>query len=284
MNNPCFFRPFEKSVNNDNLYRIGEIKVSVNAANDASQDSRIILLQCKGGEKYRFFADNGGSFAIGIGGTVHTDYTYEPETDGNRVLVLSTGTYTLHIINKYGIKIALGNTNSADNVDKAYGVNVGDFEWSPLTQVSLSGVHTTGDYKFHDQSTLTALRLSMFSVKSTDSASLDLSNISAASSLIALIKYGGTVTGNINVLGALRSLTQLIVPNHDGVSGSIESLAAAQVAGQNPRTSGELACQLSNTGCTWNGAEITQATVTIKFGSSMVNPTEQETTQGYQIV
>ena len=85
------------------------------------------------------------------------------------------------------------------------------------------------------------------------------------------------ITGSIEVFGTATELTEVALNNAYNVNGSIDELAQLQVA--NGRTSGTLVVRHQQTKVVHSSA----STHTIKFGSSMVNPTEAETAQGYQI-
>lgn len=90
------------------------------------------------------------------------------------------------------------------------------------------------------------------------------------------------VTGDITVgLSDSLLLQTIVVNNTSAITGALESFATAQVS--KGRTSGSLAITCNNV-ITLNGSAVANNTVkTIKYGSSMVNPTTAETTQGWQI-
>jgi hypothetical protein len=110
----------------------------------------------------------------------------------------------------------------------------------------------------------------------------DINNIAAspfASTLtqLNLTSLGNYITGSIESLGVCTSLTNLSLYNLYNINGNVDNFAAAQVTAG--RESGTLTLIVQQTKVTPNGTK----TYTIKFGSSMVNPTEEETAQGYQI-
>lgn len=87
------------------------------------------------------------------------------------------------------------------------------------------------------------------------------------------------ITGDISSLGKCVSLTILRI-NYSSVYGSLEGLAAAQVA--NGRVSGDISPQVIGSKVTYQGSTLSSHK-TIKFGTDMVNPTAEETAQGWQI-
>lgn len=87
---------------------------------------------------------------------------------------------------------------------------------------------------------------------------------------------GGSLTA---ILGGLTKLTEFNGENNSNFNGSTTEIAEAQVAAG--RTSGTLKISGYMRNFTPSGASSER---TIKFGTSMVNPTEEETAQGYQIV
>lgn len=101
---------------------------------------------------------------------------------------------------------------------------------------------------------------------------------------LAVTDGAGNLISDKNTIEALGKLTKLQVLSlrNNKAIGEITTLAASQVA--NGRTSGTLAIT-SGGHITLNGTTVQYNTVkTIKFGSSMVEPTAAETTQGYQVV
>lgn len=106
----------------------------------------------------------------------------------------------------------------------------------------------------------------------------DIKNISATVGGVYL-SDNPNLYGNIASFGKCTSVAYLWI-NNTGVTGSLEGLAQAQVA--NGRTSGTMYPRVIGTKVTYQGATLFTHK-TIMFGSSMVNPTSAETSQGWQI-
>ena len=99
------------------------------------------------------------------------------------------------------------------------------------------------------------------------------------------LNNSSVTTGNLSSLYNMKKLTKVVFRSSTNkITGSLEGLANAQVSAPNARTSGSLAVEC-NGKITLNGEAVSAGTTkTINFGTSMVDPTEQETTQGWQIV
>ena len=97
---------------------------------------------------------------------------------------------------------------------------------------------------------------------------------------ISLINSPAIQGGSLSsMLGSLTSLATFDGENNAHFSGSVEDLAQAQV------TAGRTSGQLKINGYMPNVVPSSASSGrTIKFGASMVEPTEEETAQGYQIV
>lgn len=86
------------------------------------------------------------------------------------------------------------------------------------------------------------------------------------------------VTGDIINFAKSRIISNLIASD-SLLYGSIESLANGLVA--NNKSSGTLSISCNNTRITYNNSYI--STCTLNFGTSMVNPTAEDTARGWQI-
>jgi hypothetical protein len=99
-----------------------------------------------------------------------------------------------------------------------------------------------------------------------------------------LIRTNNTSSnGSIEDLGKLILLTQINISSNFSITGEVTTLAAEQV--ENGRESGTLALYFSSTrtGIKYNGETPPNNQLIIRFGSSMVNPTETDTANGYQV-
>lgn len=118
----------------------------------------------------------------------------------------------------------------------------------------------------------------------SNASPLSVDNFEYSTKLTSITITGdaGDVSGNIEKLGLLILLDTLVVSTGNKATGSIENLSASQVS--NGRVSGTLIIT-SGGHITLNGEIVPSGTTkTVKFGSSMVNPTADETAQGYQVV
>ena len=91
------------------------------------------------------------------------------------------------------------------------------------------------------------------------------------------------VTGDITVgLSDSLLLQTIMLDNTSTITGSLEDFATAQVSKGRRSGSLDITC---NNAITLNGSAVANNTTkTIKYGSSMVDPTTAETAQGWQII
>lgn len=100
--------------------------------------------------------------------------------------------------------------------------------------------------------------------------------------LYGLIIESTAIEGDIKNLAKSIKLANLY-SNGSGIYGTVEELANGMVA--NGRNNGTLAIYGSDTGVTYNGNHIPADTgVSIRFGTSMENPTQEDTERGWQAV
>ena len=104
------------------------------------------------------------------------------------------------------------------------------------------------------------------------------------SPLLTSVTFDNKSTGiNINDFNGCTNLTFINIAWSANATGNVNKLAAAQAVSRN---SGTLAIKIVGvtTQIVCNGSVLPIGTKTIKFGTSMENPTAEETAQGYQIV
>lgn len=91
-------------------------------------------------------------------------------------------------------------------------------------------------------------------------------------------------SGSIEDLGKLILLKNLNISSANAIVGEVKTLASKLV--ENGRESDNLAIYYTKdlTGITYNGVRPPSNHVSIKFGTSMSNPTETDTANGYQVV
>lgn len=226
--------------------------------------TQYLEIQSAGNVVYCIGSD--GSFVNASGQDTGTIYPETGTAMGIVVLVKNTGGWQVGVKNKYTLtQIKAGDALSLNveeleyctdlvriNAKNAYG-DIYYLRNLPLSNtVEIQGGGLFGDIKYLPS---TAVNVYMSS--------------------------NPNIVGDISSLGKCTSLIVLRLNYCEGIYGSLENLAAAQVT--NGRTSGELYPQVVDTKVTYQGQKLSNHK-TIKFGSSMTNPSTEETAQGWQIV
>lgn len=281
MNTNCLVTKLKSVVNNDNLKKIGCIKMHVIVGANAS------ISTLSNGSPYcsieiigdgHFSSTAGGSDNIGT--KLVSNYSRYP----------SVGEYDIEISNKYPL------TNLVMNGVTIVSMDASDFDFTNVNFFALfktrEGVNFNGlptnilntllTWNFDDGQNYATLDITKlidntgmtyfkYSSNSPASANLygDISGLGGKPAMTFLgIKDQNKITGNISSLGGDVALTR-IECYKSGVGGAIEDLAAAQVAAG--RTSGSLAVFYSAP-VTYNGeSPLDYAIKTITFDSSLPN-------------
>ena len=292
MANDCLVTKLKATVNNSNLKKLGVIKMRIVVGANA-QINRMAENSTLGAQmKIKAYGD--GYFTTTKGGNVRLG----DEVTFSQEVFPVQGEYDIEVSYKYNAHdLVMLNVTVKD-------IDFSDFDYTELKNIGYFEDSTNVDYdkipsknfnnlvnlnfdtnrngklnidNFANNTTLTILR-----INSVVNGQIS-GNISALSNNTALTKFDcktSKITGDISALGGCTALTRTEI-YQSKISGSIESLAAAQVAAG--RTSGSLVVFYSAP-VTYNGeSPLDSAIKTIKFGSSMENPTSQETTQGWQI-
>lgn len=292
MANNCLVTTLKATVDNPNLSKLGYLKVDVKRKNNPSSFSQKLILRGTIGNSYGYGTREFNCTIVGDG---YFTNTYGGESIGKEVTLsaskktvyCSNGNYTLLIDNKYSINTINGVIlcNNSDYFSD-YNTFVGDnYDLSSIDSI-------TNSYKlkfvqscilFYNGDTQNPNLL--VELLSTDTNLITFKcakiNVSADLDIFADISRPVTeitlwpttranVVGNISSLGKCRSL-QFLNLDYTSCTGSIEELAAAQVEGANPRTSGTLTVSLvGNETITYNGS-VFNGTKTITFNSSQPN-------------
>lgn len=283
MSTNCLVTKLKSVVNNDNLRKVGCIKMHVIVGANASI-SRL------GGETSPYCSVEiigDGHFSSTSGGSDNIGTKRVSDTS----LYPSAGEYDIEISNKYALTTLVMSSITVVSVDTS------DFDYTNLrllanfkTRKGVSfnelpdGIFnsTLGSLNFDDGQNYAALdvmklmnnTIMTYFKYSSDTAELaslygDISGLGGKPSMTFLgIKYQNKITGNISSLGSNVALTR-IECYRSGVGGAIEDLATAQVAAG--RTSGSLAVFYSAP-VTYNGeSPLDSAIKTITFDSSLPN-------------
>lgn len=109
-----------------------------------------------------------------------------------------------------------------------------------------------------------------------------INSLSKLTELTGINLWQPGITGNIVSLGNCTKLTSTIYLNDGNIEGALEDFCNAQVAAG--RTSGTVTIKCSAY-ITYQGSTVGNRTdKLIRFGSSMITPTADETAQGWQVV
>ena len=204
-----FKTKYPSAVNNDNLLRIGEMRIHI------SGDNR---------EKPFFMAFDKNTELEIIGDGYFTDDTYTQNlgkktsypANSSNYLYLSNGNYDVAILNKYAITYLSGGKNNTASLD------IDSLKYSTnITSISISGPLTTGDLSsFSGLSELTYLNISVPLITG------DLSSLSGLNEL-TVIELSSKITGDVSSLSSLTKLTRLTQFNVDtgyGIHGDFSYL------------------------------------------------------------
>ena len=204
-----FKTKYPSAVNNDNLLRIGEMRIHISGDNK---------------EKPLYMTFNKNTELEIIGDGYFTDSTYTQNlgkktsypADSGNYLYLSNGNYDVAILNKYAITYLSKGQNVTASLD------IDSFKYSTnITFISIGGPLTTGDL-----SSLSGLsKLSTLDINGT-SVTGDLSSLSGLSELTN-IDLSSKITGDVSSLSSLTKLTRLTQFNVDtgyGIHGDFSYL------------------------------------------------------------
>lgn len=290
--NNCLLTKLKGTVNNSELYEMGEIRVPVHYIADAVLNARKMLIQVIGGKTVVFKTDNiNATFDITDGESLsESGINYKevsPSTTTNYVITLSNSasitSYNFKIIGKYDSlsMVFLHPADASWSTPKIYSVDVSELEYSPLTQIYLSGMNLSGEFNMADGlENVVAAKFSYPDVADNDNSILNVEKFATSTLMDNIIKCGGKCYGDIETLGNLRSCNQILflnsqlngTPNTELV-GEVNNLAAAMYDNGQGRTSGTLNLQVQGSGCTWNGQSIVNP-LNIAFTSGGFNITE----------
>lgn len=247
MANDCLVETLKGSVLNDSLSRLGTLRIHINS----NENPALIRFYCSKSLSVDVYGNGGFSYFTESPDRTqtHKDVVANAQID---IYPKKNVEFDIYLSDKYAVTSLelLGdshsNTLNINELQYSYGLTI-------LRSQGSSSYKSTG---FIDSfAELTAL-----------------TNISI---------YLNDITGSIESLGKLTSLTTLNLAT-TLVSGSINTLANSMVS--NGRTSGSLPI-LCNGIITYNGSVVPDVgSKVVKFGTSMENPTEEETSQGWQVV
>lgn len=187
---------------------------------------------------------------------------YKKPSSGNALIKVKAGEMVI-ITNEYGEQFTVNGNGAAQ-------VYAFDIEAGESCKIEISNILSVIDFSSGSNSAYTGYKLEDFWPYRTDTT--DFANMCPLSS------------GSIESLGELTSLISLNFSGANAITGEITVLAEKQV--ENGRTSGVLNIYYTknSTSITYNGSRPTGNPATIRFGTSMENPTETDTANGYQVV
>ena len=245
MANDCLVTKLKSTVNNDTLEVLGKIKMDVVETTGASFGRFDVISK---GEAITFKTMS-GELALGFSQNDVTnnpvdELTINPNT--NKLVYYKNATYSI-LIDKYkGIKQIqnTGNENTTLSIDS---------------------------FKYEDLDTIS------FVCYGNAKVSGELSSIS---NVPKVTLHSTDVVGELNNITTIN-VTNISLYDSNNITGEIRDFANLQV--QKGRISGTLTIRCNNK-ITLNGTIVGNDVVkTIKFGTDMVDPTPEETAQGWQI-
>lgn len=279
MANDCLVTKLKATVDNSNLKKLGVIKMHVTVSANAIIAMAAESIALAQGMKLKAYGDGyftDSTRAINMGKEINFTGTAYP----------AAGEYDIEIINKYNVATLSMNNITIKDIDFS------DFAYTDLN--ALAGFSDTANVNYNNIpdfnkiiATTLSNRLGKLNIdnfaENTIMTQLRFNAANAASSQVSgnigalagkpsmtnfQIKQCIGITGDIAQLGTSTGLTRIEI-YRTSVSGSIEGLAAAQVAAG--RTSGSLAVFYSAP-VTHNGeSPLDAAEKTITFDSSLPN-------------
>lgn len=266
MNN-CLVEKYKGVVNNDNLAKLGVLKLFANTV--LNTGSQVVLLNISGEHIIKICNTNEYVVSAWSGCTKIDDHTVK--CTGNGAIIMSAECEAiLEVQGKYDIE-----DFSVDNVTDIQG-GVDSF-YTTLETLSLTkNLMSLTTSSFKKFSNITELRLGNTFVSLVG----ELNDFVGLSSLAVIVANSGNnkITGNIHEIGHLTSLNTVNLTGNTSIVGSIESFVAAQRA--NGRTTestginlgwgltnvtfnGESSARSHNSTLTWTADTITYDGVTI---------------------
>lgn len=270
----CLKTQLKESVNNDNLEILGVLTIDVEQSDDSNYDG-LMKLKPKVGKTLHVWSNN-GTFAIN-GGTFTNDAMIS-NTSADTIIEFANTNSKVYISKIEDIYFISSSTLKL----KRFGFKV-DYLFN-LDYVSLTGFKTKGNWN----STANFSRYAVISTTADNSINQeDVLNIDTVKwpNATEIRKYSN-VFGDITNLADCINLTTLAIFTNPKVYGEIYDLCNAMAQASTThvaRTSGILEFSGGiGSAVTVNGEQF-KSTKRARFGSSMVDPTEQETAQGWQV-
>lgn len=242
----CLIEKLKGAVNYDNPDYYGQLAVNVVYNASADDTSKTLELICSAGTKVKLIGN--ATFTAQIDGHRYgnlTDYTIP--TTSSCYISLPNANAQFVILDKYALKKFANDLGSSHRVS-LYSVDMSKFEYC---------------------TDMTNIRLRY-------SSSGSISSISKLTQLTYVDVSFTEVSGTYDEIAHIIGLTNASFQECNNMSGTVEGFANKQI--ENGRTSGK--CLLYGPNLTYGGTTVPYKW--IKYGSSMVNPTEAETAQGWQ--
>lgn len=222
MENDCLVTKLKGVVNNNNLLKLGEFIIHVNATS-SGKDREFTWVAGQVGYVRTLDGSNKIKFIRSAG--AFTNYVEIPAGTYNHTIIFDSGEYDIAIGNMYNVRTC--NPYTKDGL--AFSANL-----NRLAEYS-KGLFEIGAGE-------TALYLNLDNFAKNAGTSLGIVNN---------LNGPGFITGSIESLADKPNLTQLFVNNSAGVTGSIEKLLEAHIKVLG-RTSGYLHLELGKTSATLN--------------------------------
>jgi hypothetical protein len=285
MANNCLKTTLKASVDNSRLVHLGAFGFDVISGDDSATKSSFYF-SCKSGKSVTFRALNGGYFSESYAGldseeTRLTEKTYNNTT--NIALYFANANFRVECLDGYDglsqLILSLG-TSYGDNDKTRFKFDAISFAYHKVDYV-LTFVHTEVD---GDLAQCVKPTQSNITFNKVINGSLNLDDLQLGISFVAIsiVDMNNAARGNVTSFANALSLRNLYLQYTHTITGALEDLAAAQVS--KGRTSGILEIRCNNT-VTVNGVKpMNMALKKIQYGTSMENPTTEETAQGYKIV
>ena len=244
----------------------GAIKINIRKLNISNPGLSLTLYNVDGCEIVSY----GGSFTVN--GVKYTTYT--PHTN-SVVITVDNSDYVLYVKdtkyrtdNKFACIV---NANSVVAIDLSV------FEYTKVDYIIATSFigysQMYGKFMVSDFNTISNINL-----KSKD-AIFDIDEFANNTTMVNLQIPESKSIGNISSLSKMINCSNINL-NYTNIDGIVEDMADGLV--QNGKISGTIRLQGNGTNITnRNGVNITD--ISIKFGSSMIDPTLEETARGYQI-
>lgn len=209
-----------------------------------------------------------------VGGQPYTTYT----GNGNAAFVFPDGEYNISIMPKYNIYMFANHDTTT--ASKFFMIDLSQM-CSDIYLLDIGRLSSFGNIK--NVKNCATIILSSATNETEVDNSIDLEELVENTVLQSLIGISGKteVTGNIESIIS-PAIRQVWIENQN-VNGNLNTMLNNLIQ-VSSRTSGTLELKAKGSNILFNSNPISVTTLNFKFGTSMVNPTAEDTSRGWQVV